>query len=485
MIGKNQLEIGKAQFSAGMSSSDYVDDGGYSPDNSYNLNPLISRGAIRPGDQGTDLSTNIADTVIAKANESVGSEYLLVGDAAKFYKFVSPSTAPTVIATGAQTTKYRAGITDAVYWAGQYLVSWDTDIAKVDASLTTLTESWWQGTKGQSPLTASVAHQFLIYQRLCWVSDKRYLHTIAEDGTPTSQVLDLGNRAQINALGIDPGTGNMLISTTELGSGIYPWSELAGPSFVYLFDGYSSKPRRQIPTESAVTAFYNVGGNVFVGYGVNNLGLWNGNGITHLRKLDYTATAYTTASLYKHKMTSVDNVLYYVDGNKVIGFGEILVQGKRSFFPFWRQDVSGTGNISALFNVTDSTNGNKKLGVTFAGASSTYKFYAVSTNSSIGNGIFQSNRMHFPRPVYIRRIRVFTTGVSDGDAPGSLSAFTETGVTDTAFITGSFSNNTGATKYLYEFDCGNKLLNQLQLQVNWSLTYMCIVRIVVYYDIAE
>ncbi|GAH12414.1 unnamed protein product, partial [marine sediment metagenome] len=160
-------------------------------------------------------------------------------------------------------------------------------------------------------------------------------------------ILTLGAVSEmISALGIDQGTGKMLVATnaTNYSGSKYHTSK------VYIYDGFSNKALRVVPVEGLITSFKSVGNTTFVFYG-NKLGYWTGSGIEYIRTLNFDKSNGSTL-IYPHRACGIDNTLYYVDdigglgpsdtaaiNKQIMAYGEII-NGPKVFYPVLYPDTT-------------------------------------------------------------------------------------------------------------------------------------------------
>lgn len=476
MIGKFQLQLGSEQLVSGMSSSDYAQDGALGV-SSVLLNPFVTPGVMRPLASGTNLSVNLADSIIASCEDSQASfayNRTMVGDAGNYYTYNGSTLAKTNTAT-TNAAGYITGTTDMVAFAGNTYVSTTTDIDLWNTSGPTLTNSWWVGTKSQSALNSGVRHPMLTYQGFLNVADKNQIHTISSTGTIAIGVLVLNSNEIINALGIDPATGLMMVSVNTTQN----YSDTASsPNFVYLWDGISAKALRKIPVDDLITAFKNVSGVVYVGAG-ETLGQWNGNGVTFLRK--FQSVAFSGSDLpYKQHFANTRNILHVIDGPSILSYGE-PISGKKGFF-YTATDVTGLNNhITAVTPL-----GADVIGIAYVSGGTKYFWAYDFASTSQGNMTLFFNNIYFPRPIFVRRMRIFTTGVGTtttaGD--GTVLIIDEKNTFHTT-SPAAFINTTGSTKYIFDFDYSSLELQAIQARIITDTLNWGIVRIVIYYDIAQ
>lgn len=476
MIGKHQIQIDAKQITAGMATSDYTNDGGFGTSTS-GLNPILTPGVVRALATPTDISTNLKSSIIASCEDSQASSAnnrLLVDDAANYY--VLSGTTLTKKHTGTATSSYIFGKTDMASFNGNTYITLSDDIAQWNTSSDTLTESWWQSTKSESALDSTVPHPLLVFENILWIGDAGTLRTIDSSGTISSANWSLNSTERVYALGIDPATGLMLVSVQTT---VNISDTLSSKFFIYLYDGYSTKPRRKIPVDDLVTAFHNVGGVVYVGMGTR-LCYFNGNGVSFLRSL--TATAGNNLNLpYRHHISNVGNILLVVDGSYILAYGEITQGGRKVFwYPFKNTDDL-TNNCTFVTAV-----GQTSFAIGYLGVSNTVKLkIADFASTSAGEVDFYTANINFERPVFIRKVRVFTTGVTTTSGVGGVYIFDETAVGHTTATFGAFVNSGSGVVRVFDFDFSGLKLQMAQPRVTMNGQAVGIIRIVVYYDVAE
>lgn len=477
MVGNYQIQLGPDQHITGMASSDFTNDGSLGT-SSTGLNPFVTPGVIYGIANSTDISTNVAGGIIASCEDSnavsPNNRYFIddASGAANYYSFNGSSVTKQV--TGSAT--YIAGKSDLISFDTQFFATRASNLVKWNGT-NTVNESY------QSLSDSNAHHPLLVYQNFLWIGDGNTLATITANGsgtgTYTTAVLTLPSKEKIVALGIDPGTGLMMISVQT----VYDVSDtIPSLKVVYLFDGISSKPTRKIIVDDLVTAFYNLEGQVYIGAG-QTIGVWNGSGVTFLRKLKNVALINTDLP-YKHHFTNIRNILMIIDGDQILSYGAV-VSGKKAFY-YTAYNPSGSGHLSIVMPV-----GSNKIAVAYA-TSKLSSFDFSSTSAGVPSLYY--NNIYFPRPTFIRRVRIVTTAVTQTSASGigSLTLFDEKNnsytarrVTTAGNSTIGFYSPTATTTYEFDFDFTSLKCMGLQPRVNFDTQGFGIVRVYIYYDPAE
>lgn len=470
MIGKNQIEFGWQDFVAGATTSNETADGGFTP-SSQHINTVVYPGLVYSSPNGTNQSTNLTDTLIAsceyESNTTPTYDHLYVDDTGGYYRQSGQTI--TKDYSGAQTSRYTTGITDMVAYDTDAFVTLTNDVSKY-APNSSLDEDWWTNTMAQAALGTSRWHPMLVFQQLLWIADGNKLHTFdAATVTATADVLELGEFEKIIALGIDPGTGLMMISTTNA----FDSSDITQrTNAIYLYDGFSSKPRKKTLVDDMVTFIYPVGGVVYMGYGLC-IGAWNGSGITFMRRL----TRSTQLPPYKHVVSNYQNILLVRDGNEVWAYGEI-VPGKKGWFPFLKNRSSDTSSTADYALVAHTGEGN----VTVSFSSSKAYQYSIDTQSA-GTGTLVVRKIDFPRPCFVRMIRILTTAVTTTSGIGTVGFYDETGTLRSP-EKATFGVS-GSTTYVHDFIYGGFKSMSAQPSITFASQAFGVERIIVYYDVAE
>ncbi len=479
MVGKQVLTISAADFAKGSSSSDYAQDGGFSPLSS-GLNLNIKQGVVYSTPAPTDASANVAGVFIASCpNNGAGissNRRNFLDSSANFYSL--SGTTITKQATGTKT--YTYGLSDMISFQNIYYASSINDVTQWSGTTIT-SETWFSVNSGTFGSLGNYPHPMIVYNKKLWIADGNYLHSF--DGTTiVTEALIFDTNQVIYALGIDPGTGQMLISTS-----LGPNASLSNPQLtaVWLFDGASSRPSRFIPTNDMALSFHSIGESVFVGMS-RGIGIWTGAGIQMIHQ--FLNVGYDANFLpYKMHITNIGNILYFVDGKQIFAYGEvqqvnnIWMRQVKVFYPCF-QPITGapvSSYIGLIANV-----GSGALGVFYQTATPTNEFAILDMTTAGSGGSLRSNRYEFPRPVVIHRIRVFTTGITNNTTGGQVGIYNDES-NNTIVSASSQMGIASGTQYRFDFDFGGTKLQMAQFFANIAPSGLGINRMVVYYDVAE
>lgn len=490
MIASRTITIDGNDFARGITSSAWADDGFFSPDASVGINIATVPGVLYGQAPSTDISPASSGALISSCSKTYGfgsqQQYFLT-DTRKFYS-LNTSYLATLDQTGAYSYSYPNS--DMLMFKGSIYATSAADITlgttNAAGSITALDETWWTVTKGKTGLASAAPHALLVYEDSLWIADAFGLHKW--DGiTASYQFLLLTQDQVIVALGIEPGSGRMMLSTVsgENGSGTDPKI-----CKILLWDGFSNKVLRSIIVDEMVTAFHNVNGTVFVIYG-RNLGYWNGSGITFLRRLDKISTLTGSYLGYKSHITSIGNCLYVVDGTYVLAY-EVIKGGSPKVFYYAYSQQSGLNSQVGSLNLIRNM-GSDNLGISYtytSGSVTNYLFrFPTRTASLTAQTSFRTKYYKFPVLSRIREIRVyFVDAVAPNESPLNISVVSSD--INTA-VTFQVKYNTQSTSvYSMTYLPRSKNLAELEdfyLYVNTGDSNICrgIRKIVIYYDLVE
>lgn len=490
MIGSKHFEIGANEFLAGVTSGANTTDGGLSNETQA-INITSVPGTVYAPALSVNKSTNLADEIIASCEDPtyLGKERLFLDDTGNFYSW---NGTVLTLEDSASSDLFTQGTTDFIPW---YDTSGGTnfyattkagangDIVKWNKT-STLVETWWSGagTLNQGALSALTAWRPLLeYETNMYVGDQNKLHRIAPDLTVSNGILTLTYTDSISALGVDQGSGRMLIATTK---GVDVSNTRNGGSKILIYDGYSNKVSRVVPISGTVTAFKNVGNTTFVFYG-NKLGYWTGSGIEYLRTLNFDKGV-SAELVYPHRTTSIDNTLYWVDtaisgdykeNCMVMAYGE-TINNVNAFYPvIYEPAAATTAKPLTCLTAISST----KLGYSFASS----KFYTFDTTSvaTNGEGVFYTKRKNFPTNVTFNGVIIeFDKVMPASSSSAGIQVIDSNGTTTT--LTAA---NPGVRTDMYEFTSTYPTIEtrSIQLRIGMSAALNGIRRITVFYTPKE
>lgn len=471
-LGKKILEIDGEEIILGMSTSGQLSDGIFSPD-SYGINLFTTPGTIRQQQVPTDKSSGLTGEIIASCEDQTGSytRVFVSTDTDQDGRFFSASSDGTLTARGVEDTgaNYIDGRTDMIDYRNEVYTTNSTYIVRWSSvgGANTFNYTFFSFNDSAAP------HPALVFEDNAYYGDgNRLLRQTSAGGTPTT-ILTLPTGQIITALGIDPGSGKMLIGTV----GQYNVSNtLNTMSRVLFYDGFSNKASRSVIMDDMVTAFPTTAGDLYVAYG-SSLGYWNGSGSTFLRKYDIDDN--NQELLYKHRFTSYGQTLFSVQKNDIIAHGPLRIGGGKVFYPIIRNYLNNSNNIRFVTYL--GTGGTDGILLAFSAASDDFFTTNLNSVSTGGDTLFYSNKYSFSNisndGVWIRRVVITTKeklGTSgDTQTLGSLYLLNENGIVDTIGNGGLFpiTNSSGAQNARTEIVIGGGMgtkFTEFQLRIGFN-----------------
>ena len=303
----------------------------------------------------------------------------------------------SVVGSVDSTRSYKLGITDTVFYNGNFFTTSETDICMQAADLTSRTESWWIGTKGKSALTAGIPHPLLVYESIMYIADGRYLHKV--DGTDVStQVFDCPPDHIITAMVEWNGLIYMVAEPYKSLDGT-----VHGLAQMFSWDGLSDSWYEQYFLDYRINALY-VYKNKLYGWTNQFMGLWTGAEMAPVRPV--------TAQVFKSQITANADSLIYADGLTVVRYGAPYIPGlTKKFYNFIQ---TGTAyNFAGIISVSDNN-----LVLTARGLSAGPNYLISNVNSPSASAVntFEFNARFFTKPVKVRGIVIETEAIASGQS---------------------------------------------------------------------
>lgn len=387
--------INPTDFIRGESSSDYIADGGFSPD-SYGLNLTKEPGILYFIESSTDRGgATLTGNIIASCPDpqTTGNDAYFIDDEGAFYRLNGATL--TKGFTGANT--YQLGTSDLKPFndANFYATS-TTAVAQFDNNLGTVTENWWTG------LTSGFRHPLEVVEKELFIADKNVIYYW--DGTTSGTAFTLPVQQNVTSLRKHPDGKTLLAFTggtadfshTRNGAGkvYYCQPTLRGSSI----EGWS----REVELESQVEGTIVVGGVVFATWG-KNLGYFDGNGLVWLKRLE------TSGTTYSQSMANNEDILLFRDGINVKAYGNL---GAGNVFWNCFRNTTNTNHITNIHY-----KGDNKVLYSFQGASAgTGLLQEVDYDNAGTVGNFYSNRYFTPEERVYRFIDILHTVTNSGGA---------------------------------------------------------------------
>lgn len=470
-----------------MSTSDDLADAGFSPSTDQ-VNLLTQPGVINAPEQSTDVSTNLTASLIASCEDPTGSYDRLALSSSppdgQFYSYTS--SAFTTRGSLDSSHQYTQGKTDMIAFDGECYATSASHLVRWSAigSSNTFNFTFFAFTNDGTTTAKSVPHPALNYNNFAYYGDGNLLRRQSGAGVTPVTILSLPVGWVIVALGIDPGSGLMLISV--IGQVNLSGIVNSGAKVIF-YNGSSSTYQRIVAVDDMVTAFTATEGALYAAYGPN-LGLWNGSGITFLRKVAVTADFLKL--LYKQHFTSIGSTLFYIENHKIMAYGPVEQRGRNVFYPALANTPSGVATNLTHIMFIGGASGTTQRNIIYSydtAKAQLWNFNGVSSNATMD---VYSNKYLFDNEMWIYWIRVvWKNGVSSGADPGSLrlrnqdGAITETNPTFSGLL--DLKNTSGATTAIKVLDFNAIKVTELQLELLNDTVVAGIRRVIVYGEEAD
>lgn len=481
-LGKKLFQIDFQDWIKGMSTSDDLPDAGYSP-NTDQVQLTKVPGVVYAPAQGSDASTNLTGQMIASTEDPTGHyDRLFISTSVpdgRFYSFTSGVL--TSRGSTDSTRQYVQGKTDFTAFQGEAYFTTASTLGQWTGigAANTIDPAFFAFTYDASSTALSAPHPLLNYNNFLYMGDGNTLKrkTAAGAGAPTV-ILTFPTGWIIVALGIDPGSGLMLISV--IGQ-VNLSDQINSSASVVFYNGASSSYQRIVQVDDMITAFPCTEGALYAAYG-QNLGLWNGSGVTFLRKMNLAFL--NTKLMYKQHFSSIGSTLYFIENHKIIALGPIRQRGENVFYSAFANTPAGVAvDLTHIANVGQNV-------MAYSYATSQFWLWDSSSISTSNTQDLYSNVYEFDNEYWIRWIRVvWKAQVSNNADPGSLRILDQDGIVTSVNPTLAglldLKNTSGASSAIKDLLNVNARLKQAQLEVLTDTVNPGIRRIIVYGEIAD
>lgn len=463
MIGAKSFTIvsGKDLALRGMSSSADIADGAFSPETDA-VNLIAQPGVLNAPAAPTDKSANLTGAIIASCEDPLylGAHRVFVADNGTYYTCNSAGDLTAKRSDGTNTYvdgfSHMAAFDGAVFATSkETVIKWTVDSA-FNASYATFTNS-------------NVPHPIVVFENNIFYGDKNLLLRQSSAGAAPATILTLSTEQTIIALGVDPGSGKILISTTTQ---MNISDTVPTTNKLHYYDGSANKTARTVRIDDMVTAIYPNGASVFIGYG-QNFGLWTGSGIRFLRKLNISFV--NTQLPYHARFANIGTTLFIVEKTQVLAYGEVRNGGPKVFYYAYKNNVN-SNNISHITNL-----GSNILAIAFP----TTKFYTFDTMSiaTTNTQVFYTNKVEFDDEIWLREIWVYYKSSAASNAtPGNIYFIDESTTVSSNY---SLQNTSGANEYVHKITGISAKLGTLQIRPVMDTGVVGIRKIVIKYDPAN
>lgn len=423
----------------------------------------------------------MADEIIASCpdHQAAGSDARLVvtqeSDNTGHYFRYNGTKLGAILEDDTDNTDYDKGSTNMVVYGNSTYIATKGSLIRLSGSDT------WSVSHQEEALGGEFNHPLLVFENSLYIGDGNELKRITSDGGASSVVLTLPTNEIITALGIDRGTGKILIASRSGPQSGNVSNTLTTTNSLSWYDGFSNKVSKYVRVDDQILSFHNVGNVTYVGYG-QNVGFISGSGVRFLRKLRNVDLAVDELP-YKDNFANIGSTLYVVDNHVVMAYGEIL-PGRKVWWPVF--EAPSNTRIDAIMPL-----GSNKLGVSYA----TKNFISldVTDTDTIGTLRLVTNKYTFPRPIQIQSIYMeYITAIANNSTTGrTLNIFFahegyNTSNTLSREGESSLHNTSGSTLYeMYPvLGVADKTwgfqLEYIQDTTNWGFR-----RMLVYYNFIE
>lgn len=393
-----QIVLDARTFLKGVSVSDDLTDGGYSP-NSKGINLFAKPGLITAGKipvdavgSGGGVATGgIFAWSTHPANVSPGIGRGLGNDSSHngYFYTLSDAGAATRVTSDSGNT-YLPQVSDLFRYGAsnnQFSTS-NTDVGMHAFDFSSTNFNWWTSTESQAALGANVPHNLFQFGSIMYITDGRYLHSW--DGTTaSSQVLILPVGYVINSAVVYQNSIMIAASRfSPLGGGE------ATDSRLFLWDGFSSSYSDEYVLQENIDTLILFGGTLLATT-KTYIGYWTGSTIAALYPL--------SSQIFKYQFCVTNDRLYLLQSNN-----DLLCYGNPSlahpkFFSF---PLHNTNN---LIGITSYRRGK----IVYAYASQAGSYSDVNGSDQTGQ-TFYGNKIFLGGPASVKYVIVeselLTTG---------------------------------------------------------------------------
>lgn len=436
---------------------------GLSPE-SVGINLDYEKGVLYFQKASDSRGTFIDGIVCAKATDyGVFTNALyMVAENKKYYKMDNAGTITNPI-TGAKT--YQAGTTDLVQFKGYYYATSLTDIAQVNGGFSAfIAEDFWTVTKGKAALQSSAGY----YHGLEVVEDKMYIADVSDihsyDGTTAvTQTLQVPSTEIISFMIKHPNGRDLIVFTTER---MNASNTLDSRCRAYTFDLFKQSFIEVHDIDDQVYSGITINGTLYIVYGGNKLGYYDGQSITFLRDLKVTLTYSQIPT--KAKLANMQGALLIVENDNVLALRNLGL-GAVYYYPIANDTGKTIDMLAHLGSKVLFTTGKE-----INGGSYVYLKYDLTQRGYTGRMV--SDWIKFPANAWVRKIQVEHNYMSSASYDMRVGTYnTEYG--------GQIYPATGTTTSNWFY---NIKASEIQLRIKPMYgTPLGIRRIIVYYELVD
>ncbi len=441
------LTIDAKTFLKGMSISDELSDGGFSP-LSKGINLFAKPGLILPGPAPVDQSSAVDvggifawSTHVANLSpgigRGVGSD---VNNHGKFF-LLNDSGGATLACSDAAHI-YKARITDLIRYgsSNDQFVTSDGDIAKLNFDFSAQDFTWWHTTLGKTNLKSGVPHRLVQFGAILYITDGNLIHSW--DGSAGAEsVLDLPDNYVIN---------DMVSFNNALYIAASRFDPLGGGEAtdcrIFTWDGFSPSFIEEYVVQENIDTLIVFGSALFLTTRTY-VGYWTGSTVSPLYLL--------TSSVYKHQVAITMDRLYLLQGGDLLCYGNPSIAHTKFFsFPI--------SNPNSLIGITSYRRGK----IVYAYASHSGGYSDVNGSDQTGK-TFYSNKVFLGKHASLNKLLIESEALASGsdigvtylDSRGTINTMPAGGYT--------FTSRGGISFFTFNFPLLNvTFIVQLQLTFN-------------------
>ena len=367
----NKLVINAKDFVLGASETDAYQNKGYSPDDKgANINYI--KGLLSPSMSLTAKAGTVYKPIAVTQSVETSDPVLLgtntTNDDGYVYQFNDVSSEGTQKLTDS-TKNYQFGVSDIVYYKGNYYATSTTDVALINSALDSITANWWTNTLSLTALNSSYPHPMLIFDDVLYIADGNLIHIYnGSAGTHTYHTLP---------------TGSIISAWVIHNNKIYIAVRGQLPKKVYIWDGTSPQYEDQFTTREQVYSMYVYNGQLLL-FLETTVSRWTG------VSLDPIFRGYNT--VYKHQIMQYQDLLYFTYGQHLVCW-----DGEYISYPY------STANGALSSYTINFLHCSYYVWMTININNTNYN---TSKGSSDGVGYWRGNRYEFGQNCYIRKLVV-------------------------------------------------------------------------------
>jgi len=387
------ITIDKRNWIKGQSTTNYLSDGGYSPDSIIETGRDNDNvGLLTWGRARTEYSTNLADKVHASTiGYRGGSPYRYsIGSGGRLYE--------TDVVNLTHTLKYTESVktydqySSILSFKNQLYITSSSDVWQEGYSFSTNDYDWWTATLSKTALTASVPHILFEFGGYMYITNGNKLWST--DGTT----------------GYDSGSNTLTLTDDWIiynvltkGSEIYLFAvfkslnpQIQVPHKIFVWDGYSENWTREIilSTSYVYSAVHTINGMYFSA--ISGLYLFDGYSyalVPNVRTITY--------------MVAKGKDLFYTDGQSIFRYDTLYKSTYR------------LGSITSLDPITHIFSDYIQTLTFFTQGASVSKFYNLSYSSTSTPSLY-TNYYEFEKPVWLRKIEILFSGTTPASTSYNL-----------------------------------------------------------------